>query len=59
MAHQRLDVEHLLPEGPAEEDDRDAAIQLAGLRQGEDLEQFVPTASVVGWRQVFAVILTV
>ena len=44
VAHERREIEDLVPEGGTVQQHRDRAVELARLREGEDLEQFVEGA---------------
>ena len=48
VAHERREIEDLVPEGGTVQQHRDRAVELARLRKGEDLEQFVEGAEAPG-----------
>src|SRR5436190_15789040 len=50
VTHERVEIQHLVPELGAEQDDRHAFAHLARLRQRQDLEQLVERAEAT-WEQ--------
>src|SRR5512146_2053199 len=48
VAHQRVEIDHLVPEFPAEQDDWHPLAHLAGLHERQDLEHLIERAEAAG-----------